>query len=386
MALGVSTPPTLPGRLNQVGPTPTPGVGASVVPGAGQIAQPMAQGPAGPRGPSPAPAPRPAPASPTITPQGAYGVATAASGPQQQYIAATVQGIGAGQALNGQQLQDQVNYAQSQYGTGIQNLSLDQQNINAQQAGLGGDRTYLNAILGNTRGQDAADRGFATHDSRIAQDLYTSLMGQNHVQAGLYNNQLAQQLAQIGYQMNQSRGTAANDTQQLGEQVGAQGAFGSRGAGTRGAFIQSTLANALGGFTQQQGLARTQHGLSESQLSEQRAQNLSTRDNQMNVNQRRISNANYNDSRAAADYNHGMSQNSVSDNQLRIAAARLGVSASALRATLNNAVNSANLGYGSGALQANQALAQQAYAAGTMNQNIGSNAYSILHAANTPQG
>lgn len=337
-----------------------------------------AQGPSGPQGPPAPTAPHPAYQTGAVSPQQALSTAGAAYGPTTTYLNQTQQGIIAGMGLNNQQLADQTQYAQGEYGVGMQNLGLDQDSINAQRYGLGVDSRYAGDIYHNQLAGNQTDRTYAQNEHNIGNLLYQSLVGQNRRQGSLYGDQLRAQLAQLGFQSSQARGVAGNDTQQLGEQVGAMGAFGSRGAGTRGAFIQSTLANALGGFNQQGNLARTQYGLSKSQLAQQQASELATRNNTFNLSNRRLAGANQADQRAMADFNHSMGLNQTQSRQLDIAASRLGVSRQHLNNILQNALNSASLGNQSGLLQAIAAMNQNNMQQGQNVQNIGGAANAIL--------
>lgn len=310
--------------------------------------------------------------------QQALSAAGTAYGPTTTYLNQTQQGIIAGLGLNNQQLADQTQYANSEYNVGLQNLGLDQDSINAQRYGLGVDSRYAGDIYHNQLAGNQSDRQFAGNQHNIANQLFQALVGQNRRQGSLYGDQLRSQLAALGFRESQARGVAGNDTQQLGEQVGAMGAFGSHGAGTRGAFIQSTLANALGGYGTDRSLAKTQYGLNKSQLAQQQASEYAARENAFNTSRRTQQGANQGDARALADFNHTMGLNQTQSRQLDIAASRLGVSRQHLNNILQNALNSASLGNQSGLLQAIAAMNQNNMQIGNNVNNIGGAANAIL--------
>jgi hypothetical protein len=178
--------------------------------------------------------------------------------------------------------------------------------------------------------------------------------------SGTIAQQLQEALGKIAAQRGQAQGQFTNDSQQLGEQVGAQGAFGSRGAIERQGFLQSTLGNTLAGLTSDQQAAHTQQEQQNAQLGQQIAQALNQRQGAVSLANRRQQNATIGIKRANLDYKHGIQGNTISAKELDVQAARLGVSRQQYADALQNAIASAGLQYNQGLSTSNNQLAQLA--------------------------
>lgn len=277
--------------------------------------------------------------------------------PQTDYLNALRQSQIAQQGLAGQQLGATSTFANQQYNTGQQKLNYGQQDINAQLAGLLGDQRYAGGVRRNSIADYNSDINYNRQQNRSANALYHSLTGQYQQQGSLLNQQLNALLGGLGYRENQANAQYGNDTQQLMEQAGSQGAYGSPGQQSRQSFLQSTLSNTLGGL----GADRTQAGIqrrqSQSQLNEQIAQALNNRNDALSGGKRRIRSAQLGKGRANIEYQHVLSGLGQNRKQLNIKSGLLGVNRQELANQLQSALSQAGITFGSGQISTNQALA-----------------------------
>lgn len=319
-----------------------------------------------------------APVTPTATPANkaakAYTspsntqAAQAIYAPQQSALQSQQQNTLAQQALNGQQLGQQTKYANQQYGTNMQDLGLQGQ-------GLAADAGYLNTTHGINVGNYQNDINYDNLQRQYAQQLFGQMMRGYGTQQGPHGTiaqQLSEALGKVNAQRGQAQSQYTDQTQQLGEQVGAQGAYGSRGAQERQGFLSATLQHTLGGLTQDQRQAQTQHTQQLSQLLQQIAQTQNQRQTSVSLANRRQVAAQYGIQQANADLTHGLAGNAVSQG-------RLGVQGDQYGDALQNAITNAGLNYNSGlsnsinslnqlAPQQQQLFFNQLGAANTLNQ------------------
>lgn len=262
------------------------------------------------------------------------------------------------QGLAGQQYGADSTYANQLYNTGQQGVNLDLQNIAAQRLGLQGDNRYLTANRNNQLAGFNSDINYYRSQNQLANQLFHRLSGEYGKQNSLLGQQLQSLLGGLGYREQQANAQFGNDTQLLGEQAGAQGAYNSPGFNARQNFLQSTMQNTLGGLSENRTQAGIQTRQSQSQLREQIANALNQRNNQLAQGKHQIREAVLGKGKTRYTYAHDRNNAMATGMQLDVNTKRAGVTRQELANKLQHELAAAGITFGSGQVNTSQALAQ----------------------------